>query len=89
MKKSKKILPQFLTKVKKVQKICKGLKKVWKHRLNDPLTPPYLAFVVFLSNHYETFLITFQSEKPLIHQLFNGMSTLPTNILQNFVNEKA
>ena len=44
MRESEKIFPQFLTKVKRVQKICQGLKEVQKHRLNDPLTLAYLVF---------------------------------------------
>ena len=50
---------------------------------------PYLAFVIFLSNEYESYLLTFQSEKPLIHFLFHVMSTLLTNILRHFVNKKS
>ena len=52
------------------------------------MTLPYLAFVVFFSNLCESFLITFQSDKPLIHLLFHGMSTLLTTILQSIVNKK-
>ena len=49
---------------------------------------PYLAFVIFLSNEYESYPLTFQSEKPLIHMLLDGMSMLLTNILKHFVNKK-
>ena len=49
----------------------------------------YLSYVVFLANEYESFLLTFQTEKPLVHMLFYGMSTLLTILLQHFVRKKS
>ena len=51
------------------------------------MTLPYMAFVVFLSNQYESGLIVFQSDKPLIHSLFHGMNTLLATILQSIVSK--
>ena len=36
------------------------------------MTLPYLPFITFVAHQYETFLLTFQLEKPLIHMLFHG-----------------
>lgn len=81
----------FLPKQKEFKKSGKETKRYKNivERLNDEMTLPYLAFVVSLSNEYESYLLTFQSEKPLIHMLFHGMSTLLTNILKHFVNKKS
>ena len=57
--------------------------------LNDDLTLMFLPYVVILANEYESFLLPFQTEKPLIHMLFYGMSTLLTNLLQHFVRKKS
>ena len=37
---------------------------------------PYLSFMAFLAQQYETFLVTFQSKKTLIDMLFRGMTSL-------------
>ena len=57
--------------------------------LDDEMTLPYLSFVVFLAHEYESFLLTFQTGKPLIHMLYHGMSTLLSNLLQHFVSKKS
>ena len=79
----------FLPKQKEFKKYVKDTKRYKNivERLKDEMTLPYLAFVVIVSNEYESYFITFQSEKPLIHMVFHGMSTLLTNILKHFVNQ--
>lgn len=51
------------------------------------MTPPYLSLMVFHAHHCETFLVTFQSEKPLILMLLHGMTSLLTNLIENFVSK--
>ena len=57
--------------------------------LDDEMTLPYLSFVVFLAHEYVSFLLTFQTGKPLIHMLYHGTSTLLSNLLQHFVSKKS
>ena len=58
-------------------------------RLNDPLTLPYLAFVLFCQitmKLYYHISVRKATYSPVIRYIY---STLLTNILQNFVNKKS
>ena len=81
----------FSPKQKKFKKYVKNTKhlKSIVECLNDEIILPYIAFVVFLSTECESYLLTFQSEKPLIHMLIHCMSTLLNNILKHFVNKES
>ena len=77
------LLP-FIPKQKEFKRSIKGTKPYESiaECLKDNMTLPYLFLTVFLAHQYETFLVTFQSEKPLIHMLL-------TNLLENFVSKKS
>ena len=59
-----------------------------KEVLEDPLSLAYLAFVILIANEYESFLLPFQSQKPIIHLLYHGISRLLTNMSKNFVSKR-
>ena len=59
-----------------------------KEVLEDPLSLAYLAFVILIANEYESFLLSFQSQEPMIHLLYPGISRLLTNMLKNFVSKR-
>ena len=59
-----------------------------KEVLDDPLSQAYLAFVVLIAKEYESFLLPFQSQEPMIHLLYHGISRLLTNMLKNFVSKR-
>ena len=41
----------------------------------------------FSAHGYESYLLNYQSEEPLIHMLHSGMSSPLTDLMQNFVNK--
>ena len=47
--------------------------------LKDELALSVLSFAAFLAHQYESYLLTFQSEEPRIHLLYNSMSALLTS----------
>ena len=53
--------------------------------LKAPLTQQYLAFGTFASQDFETFLLKFQYEQPMIHMLYTSMEELLSNLMQKFV----
>ena len=55
--------------------------------LDDPLSLTYLPYVVLIANEYESFLLPFQLQEPMIYLLYHGISRLLTNMLKNFVSE--
>ena len=55
--------------------------------LEDPLSLTYLPYVVLIANEYESFLLPFQSQEPMIYLLYHGISRLLTNMLKNFVSK--
>ena len=73
----------FIPEQKEFKRSIKGTKQYESiaECVKDNMTLPYLFFTVFLAHQYETFLVTFQSEKPFIHMLL-------TNLLENFVGKK-
>ena len=56
--------------------------------LEDPLSLAYLAFVFLIASEYESFLLPFQSQEPMIHLLYHGISRLLTNMMKNFVSKR-
>ena len=58
-----------------------------KEKLEDELTQPYLAFIAFVSQDFESFLVQFQSDAPLIHLLFLKMKQLVFNLMTKFVKK--
>ena len=58
-----------------------------KEKLEDELTQPYLAFIAFVSQDFESFLVQFQSDAPLIHLLFPKMKELVFNLMTKFVKK--
>ena len=57
-------------------------------KLNDPLAVPYIAFVVYVANHFEHFLTTFQSMRSRIHILYTEMVSLITKLMTQFVKSR-
>ena len=56
--------------------------------LKNALTPAYPAFVAFVSQDFESFLLTFQRKEPMIHILYTGMSSFLSKMLTKFVPAK-
>ena len=48
----------------------------------------FLSFVAYFATDFESFLTNFESMKPLIHTLYEGMGTLLWNIMAQFVKSK-
>ena len=59
-----------------------------KEVLEDPFSLVYLAVVVLIANEYESYLLPFQSQEPMIHLLCHGISRLLTNMLKNFASKR-
>ena len=56
--------------------------------LNSELTLPYLAFVSFIVQDFEAFLVIFQSIEPLVHLLHERMANLLTKLMAKFIRKK-
>ena len=56
--------------------------------LKSALTPVYLAFVAFMSQDLESFLLTFQRKEPMIHFLYTAMGSFLSKMLTKFVLAK-
>ena len=56
--------------------------------LKNALTPAYLAFVAFVSQDFESFLLTFQRKEPMIHILYTAMGSFLSKMLTKFVPAK-
>lgn len=71
----------FSTKQKEFKCSVKGTKQYESivEYLKKNMTLPHLPFTAFLVHQFETYLATFQSEKPSIHTLFHGMTSLIVN----------
>ena len=81
----------FLPKQKEFKQTIKE-KKRYKQIIEvfeNELALPYLSFVTFLTRGYERYLLKFHSEEPLIHVRHSGMSSLLSDLMQNFVNKKS
>ena len=53
--------------------------------LKSTLTPAYLAFVVFVSQDFESLLLTFQRKEPMSHILYAAMGSFLSKMLTKFV----
>ena len=51
------------------------------------MTQPFLAFIAFVSQDFESFLVQFQSDVPLIHLLFPKIKELVFNLITKFVKK--
>ena len=56
--------------------------------MKSTLTPAYLAFVAFVSQDFESFLLTFQRKGPMIHILYTAMGSFLSKMLAKFVPAK-
>lgn len=56
--------------------------------LANPISEVYLSFCAFSSEDFESFLLQFQFEEPMVHMLYDGMFTLLTNLMQKFIKKK-
>ena len=84
----------FITFIPKQKEFKQTIKETKRYKqivevFENELTLPYLSFVTFLAHRYENYSLKFQSEEPLIHMLHSGMSSLLTDLMQNFVNKKS
>ena len=82
---------KFLPKQKEFKQSVMGTKRYTQiiEVLQDDLALAYLSFAAFLSHQYESYLRNFQSEEPLIHMLYTGMTSLLTSLMSKFVNKKS
>ena len=56
--------------------------------LKSALTPAYMAFVAFVSQDFESFLLTFQRKEPMIHILHTAMGSFLSKMLTKLVPAK-
>ena len=80
----------FLKHVPKQPEFKKSVSETRRYKqivnvLKDELALSVLSFAAFLAHQYESYLLTFQSEEPRIHLLYNSMSTLLTSLMSYFV----
>ena len=57
-------------------------------KLNDPLSVPYIAFVVFVATDFEVFLKMFQSMQSKIHILYAEMASLVRKLMAKFIKAR-
>ena len=57
----------------------KGIKE--SNHLADPMSEVYLLFCAFATGDFESFLLQFQNDQPMIHMLYDGMFNLLTNVV--------
>ena len=56
--------------------------------LKDPLNLCYTSFCAFATNDFESFLLPFQSEEPMIHLLYPEMYKLLESLMTKFIRKK-
>lgn len=61
--------------------------RVVKH-LPSPLTEPYIAWMVFVSQDCEKFLRVFQYDQPIIHMLWPKMIKLIGSLMSRFLSKR-
>ena len=89
----------FITFLSKQKEFKQTIKETKRYRqivevFENELALPYLSFFIFLAHTYESYLLQFQSEELLhftwtVHMLHSGISSLLTDIMQNFINKKS
>ena len=89
----------FITFLSKQKEFKQTIKETKCYRqivevFENELALPYLSFFIFLAHTYESYLLQFQSEELLhftwtVHMLHSGISSLLTDIMQNFINKKS
>ena len=58
-----------------------------KTALESVITEPYIAFCAFTTQDFETFLVPFQNNQPMIHILYPAMYKLVSDIMSKFIKK--
>lgn len=53
------------------------------------MTEAYLSFCAFCAEDFESFLLEFQFEELVIHNLYDGMLTLLANLMKKYIKKKS
>ena len=78
----------FLPKTKEFNKLKTSERYVRIcNALKDDLTEVYLSFCAFCTEDFESFLVQFQYDEPMIHMLHEGMFTLLKSLLKKFIKK--
>ena len=82
----KEYFPKFLPKTSQYNELkkAKTYKRI-KSILTDPVSEVYLSFCAFATGDFESFLLQFQNDQPMIR---NGMFDLLTNLKKKFIKKK-
>ena len=86
----KNLFEYFLTFLPEQKNFKKKIKNTLRYKriseyLKSKFTVPYWSFVGFIAIDFEKFLITFQSNAPLIHLLYNKSVTLLKSLMAKFI----
>ena len=57
--------------------------------LKNDMAEAYLSFCAFCAEAFESFLLKFQFDQPMIHKLYVGMLALLTNLMKKFIKKKS
>lgn len=57
--------------------------------LKNDMAEAYLSFCAFYAEAFESFLLEFQFDQPMIHKLYVGMLALLTNLMKKFIKKKS
>ena len=68
-------------------KETKRYQRIHDH-LKNPITLAYVAFCAYVARDFESFLLPFQSEKPMVHLMYPQMVTLLRNLMVKFIKGK-
>lgn len=78
--------PSSKTAFRKIKE-TKRYQRIRDH-LKDPITLAYIAFCAYSARDFESFLLPFQSEKPMIHLIYPQMVSLLRNLMVKFIKIK-
>lgn len=56
--------------------------------LKSKLTLPYMSYIVYLASDFESFMIPFQTDAPMVHVLHPKMLALLKSMLRKFIDSK-